>query len=318
MSSITGRAHADTPILIGASSCLLGQRVRYNGEHKRDAYITGTLAAFFELVPVCPEMAIGLGVPRDPIRLAGDPVRPRAVGVHDPALDVTAALEDYGRRVARELAGLSGYILKSRSPSCGLQNVPVFRDDGQVTGAASGVYASALTAALPLLPVEEETRLVDPAVRCNFIERVFAYRRWQALLASGLTAARLAEFHAAHALTLMAHGARHYRRLSRVLARPGGPRDGPAHDYGAAFMQALKDPATRRRHTGALLCALRRLKLSTAERDELRGLIAAYHAGRASLREPVALLCRHAGNRADEFLVKQVYLHPHELMLREE
>ncbi|MDE2089116.1 MAG: DUF1722 domain-containing protein [Gammaproteobacteria bacterium] len=318
MSSITGRTHADTPIRIGTSSCLLGQPVRYNGEHKRDAYITGTLAAFFELVPVCPEMAIGLGVPRDPIRLTGDLVRPRAVGVHDPARDVTAVLEDYGRCVARELAGLSGYILKNRSPSCGLQGVPVFRDDGQVAGAAAGVYARALTAALPLLPVEEETRLADPAARRNFIERVFAYRRWQALLTSGLTAARLAEFHAVHALTLMAHGARHCRRLSRLLARPEGSPDGLARDYGATFMQALKDPATRRRHTGVLLYALRRLKLSSAERDELRRSIAAYQAGRVSLREPVALLCRHAGNRADEFLVKQVYLHPHELMLRGE
>ena len=318
MSSITARAHADTPIRIGASSCLLGQSVRYNGEHKRDAYITGTLAAFFELVPVCPEMAIGLGVPRDPICLAGDPFRPRAVGVDDPARDVTEALEDCGRRVAREMTGLSGYILKSRSPSCGLQGVPVLRDDGQVAGAASGVYARALTAALSLLPVAEETQLVDPALRRNFIERVFTYRRWQTLQASGLTAERLAEFHAVHALALVAHGARHYRRLSRLIARRQGPLDGLAYDYGAAFMQALQDPATRRRHTGALLYALRRLPLNAAERDALRRSIAAYHAGRTSLQEPLALLRRHAESCADEFLAKQVYLHPHELMLREE
>ena len=111
------------PIRLGISGCLLGQKVRYDGNHQRDSYITLTLRKYFEFVPVCPEVAIGLGVPRPPIRLVGNPAAPRAVGVADPTLDVTRKLTVYGQRMARTLDDISGYILKSRSPSCGMERV---------------------------------------------------------------------------------------------------------------------------------------------------------------------------------------------------
>jgi uncharacterized protein YbbK (DUF523 family) len=166
------------PIRIGISSCLLGERVRYDGGHKRDAYIIETLGRHFEFVPICPEVAIGLGVPRKPIKLVGDPRSPRAVCVDDPTLDVTDKLSAYGARMARELDGISGYILKSRSPSCGMEGVEVFPS----VATAAGLYARAFMDLQPLLPVEEEDRLADPALRENFIERVYDYRRRQDLV----------------------------------------------------------------------------------------------------------------------------------------
>jgi uncharacterized protein YbbK (DUF523 family) len=165
-------------IRIGISSCLLGEHVRYDGGHKRDSCIIETLGRYFEFVPVCPEVAIGLGVPRAPIRLIGDPHAARAVGVDDPTLDVTDRLSAYGARMAVELDGISGYILKSRSPSCGMEGVEVFAS----VATAAGLYARAFMDLQPLLPVEEEGRLADPALRENFIERVYDYRRRQNLV----------------------------------------------------------------------------------------------------------------------------------------
>lgn len=165
-------------IRIGISSCLLGERVRYDGGHKRDALIIETLGRLFECVPVCPEVAIGLGVPRAPIRLVGDPHAPLALGVDDPTLDATGKLSAYGARMAHELDGISGYIFKSRSPSCGMRGVEVYPSGAT----AAGLYARAFMDLQPLLPAEEEDRLADPALRENFIERVYEYRRRQDLV----------------------------------------------------------------------------------------------------------------------------------------
>ena len=131
-------------IRLAISSCLLGQEVRYDGGHKRDAYLVGTLGRYFEFVPVCPEVAIGLGVPRAPIRLVGRPGTARAVGRQDPSLDVTAKLAAYGRKMGRALDDVSGYVLKSRSPSCGIERVPVY--DGDKARPGRGIYADAFLA----------------------------------------------------------------------------------------------------------------------------------------------------------------------------
>jgi uncharacterized protein YbbK (DUF523 family) len=161
-------------IRIAVSSCLLGQRVRYDGGHKRERYIVQRLARRFVLVPVCPEVAIGMGVPRPPIHLVGDPRSPRAVGVDDPSLDVTRKLERYGRRQTRALAGVSGYIFKARSPSCGLEGVKVYGRRGGVRP-GRGVYARAFLARHPKLPAIEEDALRDRKRRAQFIEQVLAY-----------------------------------------------------------------------------------------------------------------------------------------------
>ena len=192
-------------IRVGISSCLLGEEVRFDRGHKRDAFITGTLSQYFEFVPVCPEMGIGLGTPREPIRLLGDPDRPNAVGVRTTNLDVTKALEAYGGETAQRLMQMriSGYILKRASPSCGMERVKVYSAKGMPAKRGVGIYARVLMEHQPLLPVEEEGRLGDPVLRENFIQRVFIFHRWQQMVERGLTPSRLVEFHTRHKLVLM-------------------------------------------------------------------------------------------------------------------
>ncbi len=298
-------------IRLGISSCLLGQRVRYDGKHKRDAYIAGILARDFEFVPVCPEVAIGLGVPRAPIELVGVASAPRALGVEDAALDVTRPLAAHGRRMARALPDISGYIFKSRSPSCGIAKVPV-RGSGQRTG-ASGIYAAAFMAARPLLPVEDEDRLKDAQVRENFIQRVLVYHRWQQLAAQGVSAARLVDFHAAHKLVIMAHGISHYRRLDQLVATLATrPIHKLARVYIQQLMRILAEPATVKRHSQVLMHLMRYLKKSLDAEDqaELLQQIHAYRLGHVPLVLPLTLLRRHFQCHPHDDVIRQVYLYP--------
>ena len=164
-------------IRIAVSSCLLGSAVRYDGGHKYSAHIVATLGKQFDFVPICPEVAIGLGVPRAPLRLVQGLHGARARGIADPALDVTDRLAAYAKTVAAELYDVSGYIFKARSPSCGTERVPVHDANGTPVAAGAGIYAAALRALLPGLPIEDEERLTDPVIRDNFIERVLVYHR---------------------------------------------------------------------------------------------------------------------------------------------
>ena len=307
-------------IRIGISSCLLGERVRFDGNHKRDSYIVGTLGDFFNFVPICPEVAIGLGTPREPIRLVGDPQRPQVVGVRTPTLEVTAPLERYGRETATRLDEISGYILKSKSPSCGMERVKVYQAGGMPSRQGSGVFARELMAARPYLPVEEEGRLGDPVLRENFLQRVFALHRWQQLAARPITPRRLVDFHTDHKLLVMAHGAEYYRALGRLVADAGSTPIGPlAERYRDAFMAALRHRATRKRHTNVLHHLMGYLKrtLEPEDKEELLSLIDAYRVGEVPLIVPLTLLRHHFRRHPHPYVARQIYMHPHpqELML---
>jgi len=314
---------SDNKIRIGISSCLLGQEVRYDGGHKHDRFVTGSLSRYFEFVPVCPEVAIGLGVPREPIQLVGKPGSIRVVGTSNRDLDVTQALRDYGELMAHKLKQISGYILKSRSPSCGMERVKLYPARGQGAPARTGVgqYAAAFMAARPLLPVEEEGRLGDPVLRENFIERIFAFRRWQDLVTQGVTPARLVAFHTRHKLALLAHDRRAYQELGRIVAGAGtGSLTGNATRYVTKLMTALKRPATRKNHTNVLQHIQGYLKsvLDRADKAELVEVIERYRLGQVPLVVPITLLNHHFRRHPDPYIAQQVYLNPHppELMLR--
>jgi uncharacterized protein YbgA (DUF1722 family)/uncharacterized protein YbbK (DUF523 family) len=308
-------------IRIGISSCLLGEKVRFDGNHKHDSFLTGTLGRFFEWVPVCPEVAIGLGIPRPPIRLTGSPAAPRAVGVKDPGMDVTDRLADYGRRQAHKLDDICGYIFKSKSPSCGMERVKVYQGSGAPAARGRGIYADAFLAAQPWLPAEEEGRLGDTRLRENFIERVFVYRRWQELTDRELTASRLVEFHTRHKLALMAHDVEGYRALGRFVARAGRrvSRE-TGHEYIRRLMESLKRPATQARHANVLMHLMGYLKkrLDAADKAEMLELIHAYRRGEAPFAAPLILLRHHFRRFPDPYIAQQTYLHPdpRELLLR--
>jgi uncharacterized protein YbgA (DUF1722 family)/uncharacterized protein YbbK (DUF523 family) len=311
--------HPSARIRIGISSCLLGTPVRYDGNHKLDNYITGTLSTVFEFVAVCPEVAIGLGVPREPLRLVGAADAPRAVGI-DSGVDVTAKLSAYGERQARTLGDISGYILKSKSPSCGMERVRVYGTaGGPPRKAAQGIYARALTRAQPLLPVEEEGRLGDPRLRDNFIERVLAYHRWQQLVGSRLSVAKLLDFHAVHKLVLLAHSPTHYRSLGRLAAGANKQNlKSVAESYIGDFMEALRKQATPARHANVLLHLLGYLKqtLDAADKAELVEAIHGYRRGEVPLLVPVTLLRHHFRKHPDPYVDRQVYLDPRPPALR--
>ena len=241
---------AMAPLRLGISACLLGQAVRYDGGHKRDPFLAATLGRFVEWVPVCPEVELGLGVPREPIRLEGDPAAPRLVAANS-RRDLTRAMTRLARARAAELARLDlvGYVFKKDSPSCGMEGVRV-HGGGRPRRRGTGLFARAVMARLPLLPVEEEGRLRDASLRASFVARVLAYARWKAALAAGMTGARLAAFHAAHEPQLRAHHPTACRRLGALVANAGKrPLRAVVADYGAGFMEALRTqaPPTGRR-----------------------------------------------------------------------
>ena len=231
------------------SACLLGHEVRYDGGHKRAPFLIDTLGRHVEWVPVCPEVELGLGVPREPIRLQGDPKAPRLVAPGS-GRDLTEAMRRLAGARAAELAraGLSGYVFKADSPSCGVEGVAVHGRGGRAVRRGTGLFARALRERLPLLPVEEEGRLRDPAVRENFLDRVLAYARWQRLFATRVTRRRLVAFHAAHTPALLAHDPAACRRLRALVAdATKRPLRALVAEYGAGFMRALATRATSRR-----------------------------------------------------------------------
>lgn len=305
---------------IGISSCLLGQEVRYDGGHKHNRYVTRTLGQHFEFVPHCPELAIGLGTPRAPIRLFGDGGQVRAVGVDDSALDFTSRLATDGDALAARSSGLSGYILKKDSPSCGMERVEVYsREIPEKRGV--GIFASRLMAMLPDLPVEEEGRLMDPGLRENFVERVFTYHRWQRLLAEGLTAERLVAFHTRHKFFILAHDEPVYRELGRLVASAGkGDIDEVGRAYVSLMMQGLREQATPRKHANVLMHIMGFFKdaLEPGDKQELVDLIDAHRNGLVPVIVPITLLNHFLRKFPNDYVMGQVYLspHPRELMLR--
>lgn len=202
-------------VRIAISACLLGQEVRYDGCHRHNAYITGTLGELFEFVPYCPEVAIGMGIPRPPIRLVQVGRAVHARGVDDPTQDVTEPLLGYADMVAKKLNNVGGYIFKKNSPSCGPARVKLYTRQGRRAGTARGIYAGRLQDLHPAMPVVDEEQLLNPKMRDRFLMRVFVYHRWQQLNRRPLTARRLAAFHAS---VQSVPGRKTRRALDRLVA----------------------------------------------------------------------------------------------------
>jgi uncharacterized protein YbgA (DUF1722 family)/uncharacterized protein YbbK (DUF523 family) len=316
-----GEARAE--IRIGISSCLLGQNVRYDGGHKKDAFATGLLARFVTFVPVCPEVEVGMGTPRETIRLErrGDGVR---LVAPKSGIDHTDAMRRWAeRRVSQlEKLDLSGYVLKKDSPSCGMERVRVHgARGGPPARDGRGAFAAVLLDRLPLLPVEEEGRLHDLPLRENFVERVFAYRRLRDLFAGRWSQGDLVRFHTAEKLLVLAHEPAAYARLGRLVAgAKGRPRGEVAREYAEVYMGALAKLATRGRHANVLqhMAGYFKETASPADRAELGEAIADYRRGLVPLIVPVTLLKHHVRRHDVAYLAGQRYLEPHpkELMLR--
>ena len=309
------------PLAIGVSGCLIGEEVRFNGGHARKAFLTDTLGAFVDYVSVCPEVEVGMGVPRPTVRLERDEGGIRLVDPKN-GVDWTAAMGTLVRSRAAvvESEDLNGFILKKGSPTCGPSGIKVYKGKG-VSRAGTGVFAEELRARYPHLPIEDEGRLNDPGLRENFIERVFAYRRLKDTFRPRWRYGDVVAFHTSEKLLLLAHDEKIYRSLGRLVA--GGrrlPRPVFAAQYMDGFMTALEHRATVRRNVNVLQHIAGHFKHIDDDqtRAELRELIEDYRAGLVPLIVPITLV-RHLVRRYDVTVLSgQTYLEPHpkELMLR--
>jgi len=310
---------------VGISSCLLGETVRWDAGHKRDAYLVDVFGSQVEWVPVCPEVEAGFGTPRETMNLVrqqrGGPLTLMTTKTR---VDVTGQLQRAADRRVEQLAtaDLSGYILKKDSPSCGMERVRVYGAPGAPPERnGRGLFAAALIARLPNLPVEEEGRLSDARLRENFIERVFAYCRIRKLFGSPWSLRDLIAFHTAHKLTLMAHSTAAYQTLGRLVANARArKRDALARDYESSFMRALTAVATPKRHANVLQHMAGHFKsvIDGDAKAELNALIDDHREGRVPLIVPLTLIKHYVRRHAVAYLAGQTYLEPHprELSLR--
>jgi uncharacterized protein YbgA (DUF1722 family)/uncharacterized protein YbbK (DUF523 family) len=308
-------------IKIGVSSCLLGKEVRYNGGHSHDRYITGILGQYFTFVDVCPEVEAGFGIPRETMRLVGDPESPRLLTSRT-GRDVTDTLLSWAQKRVQELAkeNLYGFIFKSKSPSSGMERVKVYTEKGfPGSNKGVGLFARVFMARFPLIPVEEEGRLHDSALRENFIERIFALKRWRDVAGKRNNRGAIVDFHTGHKLQIMAHSLKHYRDMGRLVARVKDvPLNSLYEQYESLYMQALSLMATVKKNVNVLqhMAGYFKKQLSKDEKRELQEVIEQYHRNYTPLIVPITLFNHYVRKYDQEYLKKQSYLNPHPIELK--
>jgi len=316
------RNDRDDIIRVGVSNCLLGQKVRFDAGHKYDRYITAVLGPFFRFVPVCPELGVGMDVPRESVRLEGTVDTPLLIG-NKTQTDWTDRMNRYSKQRVRrrDLAGLDGYILKKSSPSCGMERVEVYGKGGMPARTGVGLFAAALLERFPLLPVEEEGRLNDPRLRENFIVRVFGHHRLRLLFSGRYTRGKVVDFHSREKYLLMAHSPAHYKTLGKLVARvkeltPTAMKD----EYSRLFMEGLRVKTTIRKNVNVQQHILGYLKkqLTPEEKQDILAVIGDYHQGLVPIVVPLTLLRHYILKHDIEYVRDQHYLNPHpkELILR--
>jgi uncharacterized protein YbgA (DUF1722 family)/uncharacterized protein YbbK (DUF523 family) len=314
--------HVMEKIKIGISSCLLGNNVRYDGGHKWDRYITDTLGGYFEWVPVCPEVEYGLPVPRESLRLIGDPANPRLVTVRT-GVDHTDGMLKWAATKLKDLENddLCGFIFKSRSPSSGISGIKVYTPSGMPSHRGTGIFGGAFTRHFPLIPVIDDGRLHDPQLRENFIERVFVYKRWKSFLTNNASVKDLISFHTEHKLLILSHSPKHLSSLGNLVANAKRyDRKELFANYIQLLTEGIQLIATVKKNTNVLLHIAGYFKklLSPDDRQELLEIIDRYHKKYVPLIVPIVIINHYVRKFDEPYLQKQYYLHPHplEMMLR--
>ncbi|MBT8406406.1 MAG: DUF523 and DUF1722 domain-containing protein [Deltaproteobacteria bacterium] len=307
-------------IRIGLSTCLLGENVRYDGGHKRDRFVTDTLGQFLEFVPVCPEMECGLGVPRESMRLVGDPESPRLV-TNRTKIDHTERMVDWARNRVKELEkeNLCGFIFKSNSPSSGMERVRVYSEKGMPERKGVGMFARIFMDHFPLLPVEEDGRLHDIRLRENFIERIFALKRWREIMGNKRSRGKLVTFHTQHKLLLLSHSPKHAGAMGKLVAKAKHLPQGELYSaYQDLLMQALKLKTTIKKNINVLqhMMGYFKKQLSGDEKQELLETMDQYREGYIPLIVPITLIKHYVRKYDQPYLKQQVYLNPHPVELK--
>ena len=307
-------------IILGISTCLLGENVRYDGGHKLDRFIRDTLGAYVTFVPVCPEVECGMSVPREALRLVGDPEQPRLV-TQKTSRDYTDQMQSWGQTRLAQLQGeeLCGYIFKSRSPSSGMERIKVYQESGMPVNKGVGIWARMFMDHFPNLPVEDDGRLHDPMLRENFITRIFVFQRWRELMRENRTLGGLVDFHTRHKLLIMAHHVPIYRELGKLVA---AGKSMPLEELFATYLNklhyALRLQSTTKKNVNVLhhLMGYFKRDLSKDEKQELVEIIDEYARGLFPLIVPITLVNHYVRKYEQPYLLNQYYLHPHPLELK--
>ncbi len=311
---------SEDKIRLGVSACLLGEKVRFDGGHKLDRFLTETLGRFVEFVPVCPEVEMGLPTPRETLRLVGDEEDQRLV-FSKSGEDITEKMTAWAQQRVAELEdeGLCGFIFKSKSPSSGMERVKLYDRNGVPNKQGVGLFARAFMTHFPLLPVEEDGRLHDPRLRENFIETIFTLKRWREAVAVGQTRGVLVKFHTRHKLLILSHSTKIYRQMGRLVAGTEGMNETALFDdYLALLMKGLRMKTTVAKHVNVLQHVLGYFKkqLSADEKQEVLGVIEHYRSQQIPLIVPITLLNHFVRKYDQPYLNQQFYLHPHPLELQ--
>lgn len=319
---LCNNTNSSDTIRVGISSCLLGEKCRWNGGHKLDSYIKDTLGQYIEFVPCCPESEIGLGIPRETLRLVDRDGEIRLVTTKS-GRDHTDKMREYSRGMVEFYAskGICGYILKKDSPSCGMERTKVYNSKGVPERSGTGIYAEALLSRFPFLPVEEEGRLHDPRLRESFLERLFAHRRISLLFTRDWSLGDLVSFHTAEKYLLLAHSPDAYREMGRLVATAKGmSRREIEGRYYELYMTAMQKLVRRGRHVNVInhMVGYLRDKITASARHELQVTIDDYSNGLVPLVVPITLIRHYAIVHEVAYLRLQHYLEPSpkELALR--
>ncbi|MDD4871454.1 MAG: DUF523 and DUF1722 domain-containing protein [Kiritimatiellae bacterium] len=304
-------------IKLGISKCLLGERVRYDGQHKLDKFLTDTLGKYVEYVAVCPEVECGLSVPREPMILVGSPDSPMLITI-ETMRDLTGQVLTWAVKKLDELGkkDLCGFIFKSKSPNCGMAGVKVYDDKGLLCGLASGIFAREFMRRFPLLPVEDEERLHDHELRENFFERIFTLARYRKVVACTKSVSALMQFHARHKLLLMAHSEKHCRDMGKLLAKSKGVGSDKVYwKYEVMLMEGLRYMTTVRKNVNVLhhMLGYFRKLMGVDEKREIRTDIDRFAKGDVPLIVPLALFRHYVRKYKVDYLADQYYLNPHPL-----
>ena len=302
-------------IKIGVSACLQGQAVRYDGSAKRKQHILTQLAEHMTLESVCPEISIGLPVPRATIRLVGDIANTRLVDSKTQTEDQTDAMIAFADKYAKDNTQLSGYIGVKQSPSCGYDRVKRYNDKSNIAGQdTKGLFIQQLLKAYPLLPIEEDGRLNDAQIRENFVKRVYTYHQWQQLVASGISHKKLQQFWVKHKYSLMAHDIIAYQEIGKLLANTKKePLETIAETFITLLMNGLKKVATRKKNANVLhhIAGYLKRDLASSDKQELDTIIHHYREQQVPLIVPITMLKHHLHHHKIDYIEQQMYMQPY-------
>jgi uncharacterized protein YbgA (DUF1722 family)/uncharacterized protein YbbK (DUF523 family) len=306
-------------VKIGISSCLLGNNVRWNGGHKLDRFLANTLGACVDFIPVCPEAECGLGIPRETLRLVGDPANPRLINTKS-KIDRTDQMQTWARKrlKALEREALCGFIFKCDSPSSGMTRVKVYSEKGMPVKKGVGIFARMFMEHFPRLPVEDDGRLHNPGIRENFIEQIFALKRWREILKGRKSLGKLVDFHTRHKLQMLSHSQKIYRQMGRLVATGKQMPMGELYcRYESLFMEALKLRTTVKKNINVLTHMLGyfKKKISGDEKQEVLEIIQRYGNGNIPLIVPITLFNHFVRKYDTAYLKQRVYLNPHPMEL---